>query len=193
MSAPSFDLTQLVSYFSTAHFQPSENLIYLAVMSIPHIYYFWIWTNPAQFTRLCKYDPVSTLANTAVLIKCLQYATAVWWFLNHGPVVNPLLNMKTFVLGAVCALFGQILNLSVYKTLGKAGVYYGSRLGQPCKWVTGFPFNTVPHPQYVGSVLTIWGITILMATQQHIEAGFITLQLVWTSYYYITGVFEQYL
>ena len=38
---------------------------------------------------------------------------------------------------------GQVLNAAVYRKLGKAGVYYGFKLGRPIPWETGFPFNTV--------------------------------------------------
>jgi hypothetical protein len=40
---------------------------------------------------------------------------------------------------------------------GKNGVYYGVKLGRPIPWYTGFPFNCVPHPQYLGCILSIWG------------------------------------
>ncbi len=187
---------KLASYFSLDHFQPTENVIYLLIMSIPHVYYFWIWTNPSQFTRVCRgHDAVSVLATSASFIKVIQFVTAVYWYVTHGPVPNPfeLSNFVNLVIGSILCSFGQVLNLSVYKTLGKNGVYYGSRLGKSIPWVTGFPFNTVPHPQYVGSVLTIWGFTVIFARESHISAGFITLHGVWTLYYFITGVYEQYL
>lgn len=197
MSFPSFDLTKFPNYVSASHLSSTENLIYLAIMSIPHIYYFWIWVNPSAFTRFTRSinqkDPVAFLANSATFIKFLQFSMALYWASNHGAIPNPMDNLKTLVLGGVFFAIGQILNIAVYQTLGRNGVYYGSRLGQPCPWVTGFPFNTVPHPQYVGSVLTIWGLTILLATESHISSGLITLQVIWTSYYFITGVFEQYL
>jgi methylene-fatty-acyl-phospholipid synthase len=197
MSLPSFDITKFPSYVSLDHLNSTDNLIYLAIMSIPHIYYFWIWVNPSAFTRttraLNQKDPVAFLANSATLIKFLQFGMGIFWSMNHGVIPNPMDNMKTLVLGGVFFLIGQILNIAVYQTLGRNGVYYGSRLGQPCPWVTGFPFNTVPHPQYVGSVLTLWGLTILFATDSHISSGLITLQLIWTAYYFITGVYEQYL
>lgn len=197
MSTPSFDITKFLSYLSTNHLNAPENLLYLAVMSIPHIYYFWIWVNPSGFTRFTRTlnlkDPVAVLANTATMIKFLQFGMAIYWFTQHGVMSNPMDNMKTLVLGGVFFLIGQILNIAVYQTLGRNGVYYGSRLGQPCPWVSGFPFNTVPHPQYVGSVLTIWGLTILFVNDSQIKAGAITLQVIWSTYYFITGVFEQYL
>ena len=58
---------------------------------------------------------------------------------------------------------GQLLNASVYRRLGKAGVYYGCRLGHKVPWVYGFPFSVVPHPQYAGCVLTAAGIAALFS------------------------------
>ena len=41
--------------------------------------------------------------------------------------------------------------------MGKDGVYYGIKYGKKVPWVTGFPFSLCPHPQYIGSSLSIWG------------------------------------
>ena len=41
----------------------------------------------------------------------------------------------------------------------------GFKLGHTIPWVEGFPFNVVNHPQYVGSVLSVWGAAALVWTQ----------------------------
>ncbi len=75
---------------------------------------------------------------------------------------------------------------------GHDGVYYGFKLGVKVPWVTGWPFNTVSHPQYVGSVLTVWGMAALVSG--HVEpAALGTLVAYWTSLYIATGFQEQYL
>jgi hypothetical protein len=62
-----------------------------------------------------------------------------------------------FVGSSVCVLSGQWLNSAVYKALGFTGVYYCRELGYPTRpWVYGFPF-IMPHPQYIGSILTMLG------------------------------------
>ena len=71
--------------------------------------------------------------------------------------------MHVWLLAAPLIVCGQFLNYSVYKAIGKAGVYYGFKLGEHIPWYTGFPFNVVSHPQYTGVVMTWWGILILLA------------------------------
>mmetsp|Transcript_28836 Transcript_28836/g.42862 ORF Transcript_28836/g.42862 Transcript_28836/m.42862 type:complete len:314 (-) Transcript_28836:677-1618(-) len=72
------------------------------------------------------------------------------------------LNTAQALLGIELILFGQILNVSVYKAIGEHGVYYGCRLGKVVPWCDGFPFNFLPHPQYLGSSLSIWGVCIFL-------------------------------
>lgn len=84
----------------------------------------------------------------------------------------------------------QVLNFSIYRAIGKAGVYYGFKLGFPVPWHTGFPFNVVSHPQYVGSVLTVWGAGGLIMTQA--PTGWTALLVYWSVLYVLTGIQEQY-
>lgn len=58
----------------------------------------------------------------------------------------------------------QWLNVGIYRAIGHAGVYYGFKLGHTVPWVSGFPFNVVAHPQYVGSVATVLGGAALVST-----------------------------
>jgi hypothetical protein len=62
----------------------------------------------------------------------------------------------------------QALNVGIYRAIGNPGVYYGFKLGHHVPWHTGFPFNVVSHPQYVGSALTVWGAVILVRHRKHI-------------------------
>ncbi len=85
----------------------------------------------------------------------------------------------------------QTLNVSMYNAIGKKGVYYGEKLGSKVPWCTSFPFSVVSHPQYVGSVLSIWGVFALVYAQ-----GPATLCIVatyWTWLYFVTGLIEQFL
>ena len=54
---------------------------------------------------------------------------------------------------------GQLLNMSVYHKLGLEGVYYGSRF-KKLPMVTSFPYNMVNNPQYIGCILTQYGIVL---------------------------------
>jgi methylene-fatty-acyl-phospholipid synthase len=88
--------------------------------------------------------------------------------------------------------YGQALNVGIFQAIGHEGVYYGFKLGHTIPWVNGWPFNAVQHPQYVGSVLTVWGVIALMWSQVA-PAHLILLGVYWTSLYVVTGLQEQYL
>lgn len=92
----------------------------------------------------------------------------------------------------VLVCYGQSLNVGIFQAIGHDGVYYGFKLGKKIPWVTGWPFDTVAHPQYVGSVLTVWGILALVwgqapPTSLLVVAGF------WTLMYVVTALQEQFL
>ena len=122
----------------------------------------------------------------------MQFTSVAYWYLLHRPDgvrhrdVTPL----AMVLGILLAGFGQVLNASIFRAIGHAGVYYGFKLGHKIPWVEGFPFNVVSHPQYVGSVMTIWGAAILLWSQS--PPGFGLLLSYWTGLYLITGCMESF-
>jgi methylene-fatty-acyl-phospholipid synthase len=47
----------------------------------------------------------------------------------------------------VLTSYGQSLNVGIFQAIGHEGVYYGFKLGHKIPWVTGWPFDTVSHPQ----------------------------------------------
>ena len=53
--------------------------------------------------------------------------------------------------------------MSVFNRLGKVGVFYGNQVrATTVSWCRRFPFTWFEHPQYVGTVLAIWGFFFLM-------------------------------
>jgi methylene-fatty-acyl-phospholipid synthase len=60
------------------------------------------------------------------------------------------------------------------------------RFGQSVPWVEGFPFSVVPHPQYTGTVLSIWGL-FLLARYPY----WIALPILATVYYASNAWFER--
>jgi Phospholipid methyltransferase len=89
----------------------------------------------------------------------------------------------------------QILNAAIFLAIGAVGVYYGARLGYKVPWHNGFPFQVfglrLAHPQYIGSVLTVWGMTL--ALWSIAPPGQLTLAAYWTLLYCITAIQEEYL
>lgn len=67
------------------------------------------------------------------------------------------------LLGIILIVIGQGLNVAVFNALGGIGVYYGYEFGYSVKMVTCFPYNVswISDPQYIGVILTIWGIYLV--------------------------------
>ena len=84
----------------------------------------------------------------------------------------------------------QALNIGIFRAIGHVGVYYGFKLGDKVPWVSGFPFNVVSHPQYVGAVLSVWGIAALV--WQQAPVGTAAIGAYWTALYAVTAIQESY-
>lgn len=82
-------------------------------------------------------------------------------------------------------IVGQLLNLSVYDKLGLEGVYYGSQF-KKLPIISEFPYTVCSNPQYVGCVLTHYGILLFWPYQ---EVCLITLySILW---YFATTEIEK--
>ena len=93
---------------------------------------------------------------------------------------------------AALALFGygQSLNAGIFQAIGHIGVYYGFKLGHTVPWAQGWPFDTISHPQYVGSVLSVWALVALLWGQVS-PAALLVLASYWTGLYVVTGLQEE--
>ena len=63
--------------------------------------------------------------------------------------------------GGSLLVVGQLLNLAVFYRLGVIGVFYGSQFGEEIPWCQEFPFSLCRHPQYIGTLCSIWGFSSL--------------------------------
>jgi methylene-fatty-acyl-phospholipid synthase len=139
-------------------------------LSLERICYVWIWRHPGAFRALCAAssvrggDPIDVLALLFVGFKVLQGAVFVAWGLFYGGGVlwPPDGSAAPLAAGGALIAAGQILNAAVFLRLGKTGVFYGERFGYQTAWCRKFPFSMFEHPQYVGTVLSIWGLFLLM-------------------------------
>jgi hypothetical protein len=106
--------------------------------------------NPKQVGAISMKIRVTTYGLTAFyFIKKYTPYTLIQWIPYYQPY--------RLVGSSACILLGQVLNGAVYKALGFEGVYYCRELGYPVRpWIHGFPF-IMPHPQYIGSILTVMG------------------------------------
>lgn len=188
-------------------------LLCIAVLSLPYIMFYFIWKRPRSWMGLCRgaacagfgatdgERAVGVFAFMGMALKVVQFAAVlVWWCGVAGTGIRAGLgDLASVVLAttapravAAAALMGagQALNGAVYAHLGSDGVYYGFKLGRTVPWCHAFPFNTgLRHPQYVGSVLSIWSMVIMLMTPAN--AGVATVGLAWSFQYLVTSSFEE--
>lgn len=147
---------------------------------------------------------LSSPARTRTKIPVAQFWAAAAWWTSRGGSLSPAATEPSKVLwGLALIAVGQILNTAVYGTIGGDGVYYGVRLGRTVPWVHGFPFRLfarggkpgtglkIPHPQYLGSAATAWGL--LLAFSGAAPVGATVLVGYWTALYVLTALQEDYL
>jgi hypothetical protein len=175
---------------------PATFLVAAALLSVERVTYVAVWHWPAWFEELCRSrwlrhlgSPVDVLAALFVGFKFLQLAVFVGWCLVHGGRLIPGERSGGVLLASAALLAaGQALNLSVFRSLGRTGVFYGSRFGHDVPWRVTFPFSWLDHPQYVGALLTIWGFFVLT---RYPAPDWTALPLLETVYYAFGAHFEQ--
>ncbi len=96
--------------------------------------------------------------------------------------------MFSFTLGGALIVTGQVLNVSVFYRLGEVGVFYGNRFGYQIPWCNEFPFSLLKHPQYVGTLLSIWGFFLAMRFP---HPDWCVLPMLETAYYSLGAYLEQ--
>lgn len=178
---------------------PSRLVALVAILSIPHVYYAWVWTNNSTWSQLCDsrgLEPYKAFASGAHVIKGIQIAGMAWWVLpiiQNDPwkLVENIHPLKALLMLQLFGI-GQLLNVQVYQKIGEAGVYYGTRLGKDIPWVYGFPFSIVPHAQYFGATLSFWATFLFLTNEQTVREGIFVLYVVMAFYYAFSSYAESY-
>jgi methylene-fatty-acyl-phospholipid synthase len=172
-------------------------LIAAALLSLERICYVWVWRFPEAFRRLCHglfrgvlVEPVAAIRRSFYGFKFLQIMVFAGWFYiyGHGSLWPASGSLPIVAVGLVLIVIGQILNVGVFFRLGNNGVFYGNRFGLRIPWVNAFPFSLLSHPQYVGAVVSIWGLFIAI---QFPRSGWYLLPSLETSYYFLGALLEQ--
>lgn len=142
-----------------------------AALSLERACYVWIARTPDVFRRWCAHprlarlgEPLTVLRKVFYGFKMIQLSLFVGWcyVYGHGSLIPATRDAVVLALGGTLIVVGQALNWSVFYWLGAVGVFYGDRLGHEVCWHRGFPFSVLSHPQYVGTVLSIWGFFLVM-------------------------------
>ena len=128
--------------------------------------YVVIARRPDLFLALyAGFDPKRTSSAVADVerlffaFKGLQFGVFIAWCYVHGgrfPFPAPH-GPFVMALSWALAVAGQVLVVSTFYRLGRTGVFFGDRLGYAVPRCRAFPFSLLAHPQYVGTLLTIWG------------------------------------
>lgn len=167
------------------------------LLSLERVYYVGVWRSPRSFVRWSErvwpgdtHAPTVVLAHTCVLFKLLQAGVFLAWCVVHGAgAIWPTPGGPGWWLaGGLLVAAGQTLNLSVFQRLGRDGVFYGNRFGQQLPWHDGFPFSLMAHPQYVGVVLSIWGVFAMLRAP---SPDWYVVPAIETVYYAVGARWEQ--
>jgi hypothetical protein len=109
-----------------------------------------------SFRHYCVY--ISTFAYRSppvafgVLMRdCKLYKTLAWMHLSQR--LLPLIDLPKDLPGILLASAGFFVTVLATMQLGMVRTYFGSELGfvKP-NWISGFPYNTIPHPMIVGQL-----------------------------------------
>ncbi|WP_109994462.1 methyltransferase [Salinisphaera sp. LB1] len=171
-------------------------LLCAVLLSAERVTYFLVWRYPHRFQHICRHRLPAALGAPIDVVqvlfrgfKVLQIGVFVFWcawFADGLPI--PTATLAPWLIGAAMIAAGMVLNFSVFAVLGKTGVFYGNKLGHDVPWREDFPFSLVPHPQYVGAVLAIWGVFLIMRFP---HPDWFVLPLLETLYYVLGAHFEQ--
>jgi methylene-fatty-acyl-phospholipid synthase len=165
-------------------------------LGLERVTYAWVWHRPKAFAELCARAPFAALQSPVDALHYLFWGFKVlqvflflaWcWFWGDGSLWPDTPGLMT-VVGLALIGSGQVLNLGVFHRLGKNGVFYGNRFGYAVPWCSRFPFSVLRHPQYVGTVLSIWGFFLMMRFPHRDWA---MLPLLETAYYAAGGYVER--
>jgi len=165
-------------------------------LGLERVTYAWVWQRPAAFQGLCArapfpawQSPVDALQSLFWGFKALQVTIFLaWCWLFGGGSLRPASSGVATMLGLALVGTGQLLNLSVFHRLGKTGVFYGNRFGYAVPWCNRFPFSVLRHPQYVGTLLSIWGFFLVMRFP---HPDWVVLPLLETAYYTVGSYVER--
>ena len=153
---------------------PASIPLYAALLSMERFFYGLVWHRPKTAALVLKKDKEpETIFRLVWCFKCVQVAVfASWWYHHFGWTDFDLTAVPPYLWAASALLLGvgQVLNASAWSALGKAGVCYGfsypeSSWGKQVRWVTGWPYNVLDSPQYIGAIATVWGLFLFTSAQ----------------------------
>ncbi len=119
-----------------------------------HLFYALVWLRP----DLIK-GGVRDVIRVGITARTLELFFLSWVLYGYE------ISWRFSAFKMLFIIVGQTLNLSVYDQLGLEGVYYGSQY-KKLPIITTFPYTVCSNPQYVGCVLTYYGILLFYPYQE---------------------------
>lgn len=159
------------------------------LLAVERAVYAVIARAPGAFLALCarlapaaRGGPIAIVARLFYAFKVLQIMVFAAWCLVYGNGSLAPAHEGPIVLGIAAALVvvGQFLVIATFYRLGRTGVFFGDRFGYEVRHCRAFPFSLLAHPQYVGTMLTIWGVFLALRFP---HADWYVLPAVETVYY----------
>jgi methylene-fatty-acyl-phospholipid synthase len=172
-------------------------IIAAILLSLERLCYAFVWRWPRAFVAFCNRpvvacagEPVDVLRWLFYGFKGMQLGVFIGWcyVYGHGTLVLPGEDPLVLSIGGGLIIVGQLLNFGVFYRLGKVGVFYGNKFGYHIPWQNGFPFSFLKHPQYVGTLCSIWGFFLAMRFPHD---DWYVLPLLETVYYTLGAYIEQ--
>jgi len=110
-----------------------------------------------------------SVAHGYLMRDCKFYKTLALMHLSKR--ILPLVQLPRDTLGVALAFSGFTITVLATVQLGMVGTYFGSELAfiKP-KWVSGFPYNTIPHPMIVGQLFAYSSILLWWRDDLHLES-----------------------
>ena len=140
----------------------ADVMIAAGLLAIERIVYILIARDPHGFRRLLgletRAEAVESVRRLFYVFKALQIGVFGWWILRDGVAEVASGGPAVVAAGLTLMALGQVLNLAVFRRLGTTGTFYGAQFGYALPRITAFPFSWFRHPQYLGTVLSIWGL-----------------------------------
>jgi hypothetical protein len=140
-----------------------------ALLSVERACYVWIARAPRSFRAWATRPRVARLGPPVVVVekvfyafKAIQLAVFLGWCYLHGGSLVPTAPPLVLATAVIAIIGGQVLIMTAFYQLGRVAVFFGDRLGHDVPWCWAFPFSMLPHPQYVGTVVSIWAFFAAM-------------------------------
>jgi len=127
------------------------------------------------------------VAHGYLMRDCKFYKTLALMHLSK--CILPLVQLPRDVPGVALAFSGFTITILATMQLGMVGTYFGSELAfiKP-KWVSGFPYNTIPHPMIVGQLFAYSSILLWWKDDLTLESKMlITSHMV----FYVVHMFQE--